>query len=422
MNHYHTIIIGAGAAGLAAGRRLHDAGRAILILEARDRIGGRIWTDEHFAAFPIDLGAEFIHGEKAVTHELVRAAGLHTLAAPRYPNLRWATAGPARAQKDWSAAEQALISQLFAALHALPTFAVPYTQQDRSLADHLRQQGFDGAALAVADVLLAQTCCATLETLSCADLIREQQVDHAGYEEAHIGEGYSALLRWYSRDLPVRLRTPVQRVHWHRQGVTVVADQTSFTAERCLITVPVSLLQAGMIDFDPPLSVTKQQAIQALRLEPATKLIYRFREPLWDDELVFMAHTGVVARWWTPGYGRPAANVISAFVTAERARQIDQLPEAAALALGLAELSQLLGILQLAQHCDAARRVAWAHDPYARGGYAHVPPGAAQARLALATPEGDRLFFAGEATAHDTNPQTVHGAIESGWRAAQECL
>ena len=95
-----TLIIGAGAAGLAAGRKLCAAGQSILLLEARERIGGRIWTDTTFADFPVEWGAELIHGEHAATHDLVRAANFHTLPAPRKPLLRWGTAGGARLVAD----------------------------------------------------------------------------------------------------------------------------------------------------------------------------------------------------------------------------------------------------------------------------------------------------------------------------------
>jgi monoamine oxidase len=204
--------------------------------------------------------------------------------------------------------------------------------------------------------------------------------------------------------------------------VAVTTAQDLFTAKQCILTIPVSLLQAGAITFDPPLSAAKGAAIAAFRMEAATKLLYRFDEPLWDDALVFAAHNGIAARWWTPGYGRPGAAVLCCYITADRAAQIDAMPEANALHLGLAEMSRLLGRSDLAARCVNARRVAWAHDLYARGGYAHLLPGAAAARPQLAQPEGNVLFFAGEATAYDTNPQTVHGAIESGWRAAREAL
>lgn len=419
MNHFDVLIIGAGAAGLAAARQLHDAGRRILVLEARNRIGGRIWTDTTFAGFPVELGAEFIHGERAVTHGLVAAAGLTTLPVPRYPQLRWGDGGLARPLTQLPSHLRQTIEMLFRHYRALPT--VLPTGADCSLAEYLHRQGCDPSVLDIADVLLAQTCCASLKTLSCADLVREMRADHAGADEARIAESYRMLLEWWSQGLPIRLNTPVQMIRRGDASVTVFTGKTEFHARCCLITVPVSLLQVGAIRFEPPLSAAKQEAIHALRMEPATKLLYRFHKPLWDEQLVYMAHTGVAARWWTPGYGRPYAGVVCAFVTAERARQIDAMDEAAALALGLQELNALLGIHDAASLCVAARRVSWAAEPYTRGGYAHVPTGAAEARIVLAQPEGDALFFAGEATAYDSNPQTVHGAIESGRRAAQEC-
>lgn len=420
MTQYDTLIIGAGAAGLAAGRRLQDAGQTILLLEARNRIGGRIWTVHDFADFPIEQGAELIHGESAVTHQLMQAAGFQTLPAPRKTFLQWG--GPTGLQRiaDLPADERTLIDALFAAYHDLPEKLPAGT--DLSLADYFRRQGFDAAAISMADVLFARTCCASIETLSCVDLVREMTVDHAGLQEFRIREGYAALLRHHSADLPIRLGCPVQTIRWGVQGVAVITDQGAFTAKQCILTIPVSLLQAGAITFDPPLSGAKRAAIAAFRMAAATKLLYRFAAPLWDDTLVFAAHEGLAARWWTPGHGQPGAAVLCCYITAARAAQIDAMPEAAALQRGLAEMSRLLGRSDLATKCVNARRIAWAHDPYARGGYAHLPPGAAAARPALARPEGDVLFFAGEATAHDTNPQTVHGAIESGWRAAREVL
>jgi monoamine oxidase len=391
MTHYDTLIIGAGAAGLAAGRYLQDAGQRILILEARDRIGGRIWTVNDFADFPIEQGAELIHGERAVTHHLLQAAGFQPLPAPRKAFLQWG--GPLGALRiaDLPAPLRTLVEALLASYHALPQQLVPGT--DLSLAAYLRTQGFGVEAVGMADVLFAQTCCASIETLSCADLVREMQVDHAGLAEFRIREGYGALLTHYSAGLPIRLHSPVQRVRWGPPGVEVISADEKFMAGKCLLTVPVSLLQAGAIGFDPPLPSAKAQAIAAFRVEPATKLLYRFQEPLWDDALVYLAHDGVAARWWTPGHGRPGAAVLCCYITAQRAAQLDAMFEAAALRLGLAEMSKLLGQPELPKACVAARRIAWGADSYARGGYAHIPPGAASARVLLAQPEGRGPLF-----------------------------
>ncbi len=418
--NYDTIVIGAGAAGLAAGRYLHDAGQSILLLEARDRIGGRIWSDNSFADFPVEYGAELIHGEHTVTQDLVRDAGLHTVPAPRKPLLRWGAEGGAQLIADLPPERQKPIKSLLAAYEQLPTQANLAT--DEALADYLYRRGFTANELEMADVLLAQTCCASIKTLSCADLVREMAADHAGQEEFRIVEGYSELLAAYSADLPIRLNTPVHTIRREPDEITVVTDRATLRAHNVLLTVPVSVLQAQVIRFEPRLSPSKQAAISAFRTEAATKLLYRFTEPLWDESLAYMMHTGLAARWWTPGYPRPGAAVLCCFVTANRATQIDTMSECEALNLGLEELAGLLGRSDLQGKCIAAKRISWAADPYALGGYAHIPPGAAAARPILAQPEGDQLFFAGEATAYESNPQTVHGAIESGWRAAREIL
>jgi monoamine oxidase len=165
MTRYDTLIIGAGAAGLAAGCRLQAAGQTILLLEARNRIGGRIWTVHDFADFPVEQGAQLIHGESAVTHQLVQAAGFQTLPAPRKAFLQWG--GPTGLQHiaDLPPELRTVVDALFAAYQALPE-KLP-AGADFSLADYFRGQGFDATAIG-ADVLFAQTCCASIETLSCA--------------------------------------------------------------------------------------------------------------------------------------------------------------------------------------------------------------------------------------------------------------
>lgn len=418
-------VIGAGAAGLAAARTLHDAGQQVVIFEARDRIGGRTWTDDTFADFPIELGAEFIHGEKALTNSLVEAAGMTTIPVVRMKNLRWSDGNSAALPVDKLPEKlretiHALLSSYNALLEAMPT-------TDVSLAQALAAQGYDQQALEIADVLLAQTCCARLDGLSLADMAREAAVDHAGKDEFRIHEGYGALFADYSRDLTIRLNTVIDVVHWSEAGVRLIGqnlDNEATVFSRCIITVPVPVLAAGRIIFDPPLSEDKQAAIRAFRTEAATKLMYRFQKQLWDADLTYMAHEGIAARWWTPGYGREDAAVICAYITADRACEVDSLPLAEAEAFGLRELALLLGlpVEELQKQQVDFRRLSWADDPFASGGYAHLPPGFADARPALAASEGNILFFAGEATAYDSNPQTVHGALESGIRAAQECL
>ncbi|MCE7934307.1 MAG: FAD-dependent oxidoreductase [Chlorobi bacterium CHB2] len=415
------IIIGAGAAGIAAARRLHDSGRQVCVLEASPRIGGRVQTDLQWADFPVELGAEFIHGEKAVTRMLVMQAGLHLLPVQRGGKLLWGS--PALPLTKIDRDERKLILGLLADYARLKTAPLP---GDLSLKGYLMSRGWDQAAIQAADVLLAQTCCAPVDALSCEDLRREMLADHAGgleHGEARILEGYSALFNWLSTGLDIRLNSPVQSIHRHQDGVMATVGTEAIVARTCIITISVAMLKANRIAFAPELSDEKLAAIAALQMEPATKLIYKFKDRLWAPELTYMAHRGTAARWWTPAYGRNGADpVIACYITAGRAEKLDRMDETAALETGLADLAALLGLprARLSAELAAARRVSWAEQPWIGGGYAYVPAGKAAARLALAAPEDGGLFFAGEATAHDTNPQTVHGAVETGWRAAKE--
>lgn len=419
---YDTLIIGAGMSGLSSAKELFKAGRKVAILEAKPRIGGRTWTHSEFAEFPVEFGAEFIHGENAITHQLLQEADLNSILVNRYGLLRW---GNPKAL-DFETMSEDLRNTLKGLLETYHQLEHQTLQYDTSLAEYLRQQGYGPDALAKADILLAQTCCASIYTLSILDLQRELK-QSAGEKEFRINQGYQMLLRHLKQDLEIYTSTPVTHIAQNQTQVTVTTPQQTYTAQTCIITVPLSILKYGL-QFSPQLSLEKQSAIHAMKMEPGTKLIYKFNQPFWDQELTYMLHQGPAPRWWTPGYGRHDngqhnAAVICAFITADYAKHIDALSEIEALELGLHDLSQLLDLpyTTLKENLVNQRRISWALEPYILGAYAHVPPGAAWAREALAKPEG-RLFFAGEATAYHSTPQTVHGAIDSGIRAANEIL
>lgn len=265
---------------------------------------------------------------------------------------------------------------------------------------------------------MAQTYCASIEQLSVVDLARELCVsEEFGDEEFRVKGGYGPFFHQYSSGISIHLDEPVEHIHRcttrDDDYYSVKTGQATYTAKTVLITVSISVLQRGLINFSPPLSVKKQQAIQSFQMEAGTKLIYQFTKRCWSKEMLYLLHRGQTTRWWTD------YNVIYCFVTAKHAEYIDSISESEALALGLAELSIVLNQPNLADFCIASKRQSWANEMYIGGGYAHVKVGHAQARLTLSESEHN-LYFAGEATAYNSTPQTVHGAIESGWRAARE--
>lgn len=419
------LILGAGAAGLAAAKTLTEAGIPNIILEAQARIGGRVHTRYDFAGIPVELGAEFIHGQGSSIYALAQTYSGDPLPIDRYHHLWWGI--PAQ---PWSHLPANQRLRIEAALGVWEDLGQDLQDPDGSLLEFLLARGWDPDHLDIADALLAQPCCGSLSTLSCHDWIRENQVDTAGKHEFRLPAGYSTLLKHYAQGLDIRLKTPVDTLHWRcdksplapTQGIQAWSGSQSFTAHRAIITLPVALLQKGSLAFSPPLSPAKQAAIAAFRVEPATKLLYRFAPPApWQDPQALFAHTGLFSRWWIPPSNRDP--VIICFITGDRARNLDRLPESEALSLGLQALAQMLDQphTALQAQCLAAQRVSWGQDPWALGGYAHLPPGSAAARPALARSEAGILFFAGEATAFHSNPQTVHGALDSGIHAALAC-
>lgn len=413
------IVIGAGAAGIAAARTLKDAGKNVLVLEARARTGGRAWTDDTFASFPVELGAEFIHGGNVITHRLIKEAGLSEIPVDRFGKLRWGD-GRAKVVAELPNHLKIIIEKLWRDYEDLANVELP---RDLSLAEYLKSRGHETEALQIADVLLAQTCVSSLYDLSCHDLQRDMKKGDTHDAESRICEGYKALFEYLARDINIQLSSPVQKIEQNKSGITVSSNGRNYEAKTCIVTLPITILQSGMVQFSPALSFEKQRAIQALTMEAGTKLLYNFAESFWDEDLTYMLHDDLAARWWTPGHGRKSPGLIACYTTSSRARTIDAMSEADALTLGLKQLSNLLDVSfeKLSDNLTKSKRISWAHDEYAQGAYAHVPPGAAEARVDLAKPEGN-LFFAGEATAYHSTPQTVHGAIDSGIRSASEVL
>lgn len=415
------IVVGAGAAGLAAARALHDAGRRVIVLEARDRIGGRVWTDHRFGPVPVERGAEFIHGEQADTWAWVARAGAQTELVARWSGRRLVQGNGALVGPDVFERRPDL-----AVVFTLEERLAAYHGPDISLAEWLDAQQFSSLAAHIADLRMAHSNCATPATISVAELAHELRISDKGPGDFHILDGYDHVLALIADGLDIRLGTPAIAIQWGEDGVEVNVQTSKpsnvptfgrFSSRHAVVTLPLAVLQSGAVAFDPPLPGKQQQAIAALNMAPAMKLILRFEEPLWDRDMTFLTARDPIPVWWTI---RPGAPLLTGFITGPRAARLAAAGPAGALEQGLAELTAIFG--------DAPRRlladhllVDWAADEWARGGYSSVPPGKHGMRALLAQPAG-ALHFAGEATVFASNPATVHGALHSGERAAAEIL
>jgi monoamine oxidase len=408
--HTDVLVIGAGAAGLRAARALPHAGRRDVDQEARHRNGGRVWTDNAIGPVPVERGAEFIHGERAGTWAWVRRAKLTTASHARWAGRRLALDDGRLAGTDLLSAQPDLrrvfeLEDLIAAYHG----------PDCSLAEWLAANDFSPLAARIADVRLAHSYCATPATISVAELAHELRLDDKGPGDFHILEGYDQLLAAIADGLDIRLDTPVVEIRWDADRVEAATPRGTFAARAAVVTLPLALLKAGAVRFDPPLPAEKLRAIAALAMGPAMKLLLRFAEPFWDPDMTFLTADQPIADWWTVRHGAP---LLTGFITGPRAERLAAYGAEGAIERGLAQLDALFDAAP-SRLFAAGQLVDWAADEWARGGYSSVPPGAHGQRAVLARAVGP-LHFAGEATVVDNNPATVHGALHSGERAAAE--
>jgi monoamine oxidase len=425
--HFDTLVIGAGAAGLAAARTLQTAKRSVLILEARDRIGGRINTNYDFATHPIECGAEYIQGEKVSTWKWVRRYGMKTL--PTFaeddrqfmyvnqkllPFNQWSSL-PGLEFLDFRSLKNN-------ALYQLLTDWIQSGKPDLSLAQFLltHQIALSPDIYRIADHYVSASAAIDLDRLGIYGMMELTYGD--GDRFFRLKDGYTRLIEKFAAGFHIRYQTPVTHVRWNEAGVEILTETgATFTAKQVVITLPLALLQQNAVTFEPELPETKLNAIHGLGSGSITKLILKFDQPFWDRNQEVFLTTLDTQMWWQPGWGKNDEQaILTAYTGAKGAEKLGFLGKKGAIQAGLQDLETMFGI-QLGDRLQDAMFVDWQADPYARMAYSYVPVNGVGLRSQLAQPIDQVLFFAGEAS-HITRASLVHGALESGIRAANEIL
>jgi monoamine oxidase len=410
---YDAIIIGAGAAGLSAARALSGARKRVCILEARPRVGGRIHT-RHLAELPlpIELGAEFVHGETESSFSIVDAAAL---AVVRLPDDHWWTEQGRRTRIENFWGEIDRVRAKIGARKRDISFA-EFLRRRKELTPHQRALAcnfVEGYHASHADRISSQA-------LRSAD--EEQEGDNRQFR---IANGQDALIEWLRAGIdPSRcdlfLGSAVTRVQWSPGSVSVATETQRFRARKLVITIPIGVWKAGAIEFDPPLR-EKERAIGQLEAGHVVKIAFRFRERFWDDINFLHSSDRFMPTWWTSAPFR--APVLTGWAGGHAADALLAEGTEAMIDRALHAMSEAWQ--QPRKRLDALLIGTFTHDwqadPWSRGAYSYAGVGGAGAHDALARPLHKTLFFAGEATSSDQTG-TVAGAIESGVRAAREVL
>jgi monoamine oxidase len=425
VNEADVVVLGAGAAGLAAAHDLSRAGRRVLVLEARQRVGGRIHTihDDGWPV-PVELGAEFVHGRPDATWRMLRDAGLPACdVAENHWHLRRGRLRPAgdfweRIGKVMRGLRRLRRDVTFA--EYLRRIRNPRLRDEKDLAA-MFVEGFDAAHL---------------ERISAKSLAAEQEQVGEDATQFRLPGGYDGVLRHMmttgNLDRSVRLDTLVTRVRWSRGEVEAIDQRGArFTARRAVVTLPVALLQPdargrGAVRFEPEITRTRAAAAM-LGTGPVVKVILRFREPFWEDsklrDMSFVHwRDGALPTWWTTLPLRTA--VLTGWAGGPKADALSGRGDAHAFDQAVRTLATIarLSRRRIESLVEDRRACDWQSDPLARGAYSYVRVGGGKARAELARPVAGTLFFAGEATDTNGKAGTVAGAIASGRRAAREVL
>jgi len=435
MKQFDTVVIGAGAAGLCAAYEFARAGRSVCLLEARDRVGGRCWSIP-IPGSPVELGAEFIHGAAAVTHEVLRESGQLVVDAP---DAHWHVIG-SRLQQGGRAFEQ--ITRAFTGAR---------TRKDRSFADLLASLGpraLPPEARTRAQMIVEGLDAADPQLISANEVIAEWTGDLLSDQQARPLGGYGPMMSFLAHkltglDVTVKLRSVVTDVQW-RKGRVVVRVSTArgakqlrgakrsreITARRAILAVPLEILRPevpGAIRFDPPLDA-KRWALDHLATGPALKLVLEFAEPFWEtvargryrDASFFHDGRGHFPTFWTSLPLRTSS--LTAWAGGPRVDAMSGLDAYQLADRALTDLRRIFKVHRSVPKLQSVWFHDWQLDPFARGAYSYVKTGGGQARRKLAAPLAKTLYFAGEATDYEGEATTVAGAIASARRVARQIL
>jgi monoamine oxidase len=437
---YDVIVIGAGVAGLTAAERLGNAGLRVLILEARERVGGRVWTvPGPSSEEAIELGAEFVHGKPPELDAYLRQHNLK-LIETRGVTYCPGDDGLFKPCDGWD-------HDIFEQLGRLDTQKFPDTSFEEIL--RTRFASFTEDEKRSARGFVQGFHAAHADRISTHSIIYAEKADEEidGYCGFHIIGGYrklvEALVRSLSQTVTLRTRMPVIAVDWRRELVVVSAGPESsdrledFEAPHVIVTLPLGVLQQegqpiGAVTFKPPLT-EKRNALAKLAMGPAVRVVLRFDSIFWEDRRVMGKHAlrdphfifsgdPSFPTWWTMAPQR--VPLLVGWCAGPCAESKGFLDEAELCSRAIEGLSRVLPVAEefIAGRLTHFHHHNWQTDPYARGAYSYVLVGGMGAQQELARPLANRLFFAGEATQSDGHHATVHGAFSSGTRVAEEVL
>jgi len=414
MKQQTIIIIGAGAAGLMAAKEL-SARYNVIILEARENIGGRIVTiSGQSFSHPVELGAEFIHGDLPLTLSLLKEAGIdyHQVGGEmiRLSNGKWI-------EQDEMIVGWGDVMQQMRSL-----------KNDMTIAEFLQQYFADSKYNAIRHSIkrfaegfdLADTAKASVFALRA-------EWEHEDEEQCRIPGGYGLLTRYLwqqcaENNCSLHTSCVAKTIQWEEGNVKVTTvDGKTFSGNKLIVTVPLGILQAndeqrGALSFEPAIDEYKEAA-RKIGFGAVIKILLEFKEPFWkkkNDNIGFVISDQVIPTWWTQA---PAGwPLLTGWLGGPQTDNLKDESDDVILSQALNSLSKIFAqpLIEVERLLTASHIANWCHEPFAMGGYSYSTVDSADAIALLRQPIEHTIFFAGEAIYTGPYPGTVEAALASG--------
>lgn len=412
-------IIGAGAAGLYAAHLLSKRGIPVKIFEASDRIGGRIKPITDFASFPIEMGAEEIHGDNSVLYSLLANSDAQFV---NWPGKEYYELDGQLVSEDDIAndPDYVLTESLFNEIAS-------FSGGDTSVQTYGTLQGITNRTAHIWNGWVGAEMGTSNSRLSIAGAAAQTANWAAGDPDFILTNRdiLSTLLdQMEGVAVLVQKNTPIVKVNYQGNKV-VLTDQelNTYEADRVIVTAPIPVLFGDAMEFTPSLPSLHRQAINSIGMGKGYKLILKFSAPFWPADMGYLFTAGLVPVYWPTASQRSGVDfLLTAFIMGEQADQFATLHASnQAISTILNELIELFGPQAGPSFVDY-RLMDWAAEQWIGGAYSFPKPDTGEVRALLAEPIEGKLFFAGEATHTGAHYGTVHGAMESGARAVAQVL
>ena len=423
-NSFDVIVVGAGAAGLMAAWELVQTGKRTAVVEARNRVGGRMHTinDPDFE-LPVELGAEFVHGNLELTKMLSKKAGLK----------QYKVSGEIWQNEDGGLDEQNDFVEDYSALNK----KFKELKKDISVADfienYLQGKEFEETRFTLKNYVEGYYAA---DTTRASTFSLKEELNSSDEDQFRIEGGYIKLVSYLHEQCKEKgvsffLSHPVKELKWKRNEVEVITDKKTFTASKVMVTVPVGVLQSETIRFSPALPQIIAAAKQ-LGFGPVIKTVLQFDEVLWKnksftqgrdlDKLSFIFSKAIIPTWWTC-YPKDAA-MITGWSGGPHADELKDLSNDEIFQKAIQSLSRIFSVdaAILQKKLKAWHVTNWVNDPYTRGGYSYEVVNGTALKEIIRKPVEDTIFFTGEGLYNGTEIGTVEAGLSTGREMAYQLI